>query len=225
MANHETRQNRRVAERIFSWIWIDCRSFLVPQPRCCACHRIRFRRAGGRQPGFAPMPLRLRPRERHRRDAPFEIEGVLGAAHALRLALRREAHRHEDAAALRSMPATSEGFRGRRVPVEAWRDRGTVSTRLERLGFCQMARPKNGDCASGRGERGMSSRPTWARGFETQPYRGPFGPSSCRTPRGRVDAGVVRRLLREACSCRGLARTRHCASPAEAARFLPDGPA
>jgi hypothetical protein len=42
-----------------------------------------------------------------------------GAAHALRLALRREAHRHEDAAAVRSLLAPSEGFWGRRVPVEA----------------------------------------------------------------------------------------------------------
>ena len=62
------------------------------------------------------------------------------AAHALRLALRREAHHHEDAAALRSLPASSEGF------------------------------------------------------------------------------------LREACSSIGMARTRQCASPAGAARFLSGWP-
>jgi hypothetical protein len=36
------------------------------------------------------------------------------SAHALRLALRHEAHRHEDARALRSMSATAKGFAGRR---------------------------------------------------------------------------------------------------------------
>ena len=41
-----------------------------------------------------------------------------GSAHALWLALPREAHRHEDAEALRSMLATAEGLGGgRRVPV------------------------------------------------------------------------------------------------------------
>jgi hypothetical protein len=40
-----------------------------------------------------------------------------GATHALRLALRRQAHRHDDEEALRSVPTTSEAFGGRRVPV------------------------------------------------------------------------------------------------------------